>query len=239
MTSLLVICSGVFLLTSLVNAQQDDIRPRLSTVTANGEAVIIVEPDQAELDIGVVAQANNAPDAAKESADKLSRVLSEMKKLLAAKDEVKTISYSLNPNYRYPQGGKPEIVGYTAINILRLKTTNLTAVARLIDRAMQSGVNHIGRLAFTLKDEHGAQLRALRLASEKARAKAEAMAGALGLKIVRIVSLNEAERGLRPIVMPLARAGQVETLAAPSTPIETGTIEVRSSVVLTAEIGPK
>ncbi len=239
MKSWLVMFGCVLLWTSLVHAQQGDQRPRPPTVTAHGEAVITVEPDQAEIDIGVVTQANNAPHAAKENTEKLSRVLAEVKKLLDAADEVKTASYSLNPNYRYPQGGKPEIVGYTATNILRIKTANLANVGRLIDKAMQSGANNIGRLAFTLRDEHGAQLLALRLASQKAKAKAEEMAGALGLKIVRIVALNEGERGMRPIVMPLARSGQMETLAAAPTPVETGTIEVRSSVALTAEIGPK
>jgi uncharacterized protein YggE len=98
---------------SLASAQQTDKRPPPS-VTANGEAVITVEPDQAQIDIGVVTQARNAPEAAKENAEKLARVMSEVKKLLGKGDEVKTASYSLNPNYRYPQGGKPEIVGYTA-----------------------------------------------------------------------------------------------------------------------------
>ncbi len=52
----------------------------MPSVTANGEAVITAEPDQAQIDIGVVTQARNAPDAAKENAEKLARVMSEVKK---------------------------------------------------------------------------------------------------------------------------------------------------------------
>jgi len=164
-------------------SQQKDSRNRPPSVTASGEAVITAEPDLAEIDIGVVTQARNAPDAAKENAEKVARVMAEVKKLLGKGDEVKTASYSLNPNYRYPQGGKPEITGYTATNILRIKTGNLAAVGKLIDVSMQSGANAINRLAFTLKDEHAVQLQALRLAAQKAKSKAEEMAGALGLKI--------------------------------------------------------
>jgi uncharacterized protein YggE len=149
---------------SLASAQQTDKRPRPPSVTANGEAVITVEPDQAQIDIGVVTQARNAPEAAKENAEKLARVMSEVKKLLGKGDEIKTASYSLNPNYRYPQGGKPEIVGYTATNVLHIKTAALDNVGKLIDAAMQSGANTIQRLLFTLKDEHSAQLQSLRLA---------------------------------------------------------------------------
>lgn len=229
----------LLLLPAITYSQPIDKGPRPPSVTASGEAVITLEPDQAEIDIGVVTQARNAPDAARENADKLARVMAEVKKVLGKGDEVKTASYSLNPNYRYPQGGKPEIVGYTATNILRIKTITLNNVGKLIDAAMGSGANTIHRLLFTLKDEHGAQLQALRLASTKAKAKADEMANALGLKIVRVLSVTEGERGVRPIVMAQARGAQMEVMAAAPTPIDAGTIEVRSSVTLTAELGPR
>ena len=239
MKKLSIMIAAVLLSTSMSHAQQSDGRSTTPSVTANGEAVITVEPDQAEIDIGVVTQAKSAPDAARENADKLARVISEVKKILGKGDEVKTASYSLNPNYRYPQGGKPEIVGYTATNIVRIKTATLTSVGKLIDASMQSGANTIHRLVFNLKDEHAAQLQALRLASTKAKAKAEEMAAALGLKIVRILSVTEGDRGIRPIIMPQARGAQIEAMAAASTPVEAGTIEVRSSVTLTGELGAK
>ena len=147
------------ILPSVASAQRAERRPSLPSVTANGEAVITVEPDQAQIDIGVVTQARNAPDAAKENAEKLARVMSEVKKLLGKGDEIKTANYSLGPNYRYPQGGKPEIVGYTATNVLHIKTGGLENVGKLIDAAMQSGANTIQRLVFTLEDEHSAQLK--------------------------------------------------------------------------------
>jgi uncharacterized protein YggE len=237
MRELIALLAVLVVVPSAASAQQNDRRPRVPSVTATGEAVITVEPDQAEIDIGVVTQAKNAPDAAKENAEKLARVMAEIKKVLGKGDEVKTASYSLNPNYRYPQGGKPEIVGYTATNVLHIQTGALENVGKLIDVAMQSGANTIQRLSFTLKDEHSAQVQALRLASTKAKAKAEAMADALGLKIIRVLSVTEGDRGIRPIVMP--RVAQMEAQAAAPTPVEAGTIEVRSSVSLTAEVGPK
>jgi uncharacterized protein YggE len=239
MKTLIVLVGALLLTLSTARAQEAERGSRPPSVTANGDAVITVEPDQAEIDIGVVTQAKNAPDAARENADKLARVMSEVKKILGKGDEIKTASYSLNPSYRYPQGGKPEIVGYTATNILRIKTGNLANVGKLIDASMQSGANTIHRLAFNLKDEHVAQLQALRLASTKARAKAEEIAAALGLKIVRVLSVTEGDRGIRPIITPLARGAQMEAMAAAPTPVEAGTIEVRSSVTLTGELGAK
>ncbi len=235
MNFLCTTAAGLLLWTASAYAQVPDKPIAPPSVTASGEATITVEPDQAEIDVGVVTQARNAPQATKENAEKLARVMAEIKKNLGKGDEVKTASYSLNPNYRYPQGGKPELVGYTATNILRVRTGTLANVGKLIDGAMDSGANTIQRLVFNLKDEQAAQLQALRLASAKAKAKVEAMAQALGLKLVRVLAVAEGDRDVHPIVMAQARGAQA--LAATPTPVEAGTIEVRSSVTLTAEIG--
>jgi uncharacterized protein YggE len=239
MKKLLLIIGIFLLLTSTAQSQQDKRRPRVPSITVNGEAMISAEPDQAQIDIGVVTQARSAPEASKENAERLSRVLTEVKKLLGKSDEVKTSGYSLTPNYRYPQGGKPEIVGYTASNTVRIKTNTLDLVGRLIDGAMQAGANNVNRLVFTLRDEQGAQLEALRQASAKAKSKAEAVAASLGLKILRIAAINEGERTIQPIYRQ-AMAARGEALAAQApTPVEPGTVDVRSTVSLTAEVSEK
>ena len=237
MNKLLTIFGMILLLGSTAGAQQSTDRPRIPTITVSGDATVSAEPDQAEIDIGVVTQARTAPDATKQNAERVARVLAEIKKQLGKGDEVKTSGYSLAPNYRYPQGGKPEIVGYTASNTLRIKTTNLSLVGRLIDSAMQAGANNVNRLVFTLKDELAAQLGALKMASAKARAKADAVAAALGLKIVRIISVNEGERMVQPIYRQ-AMAARAEAASAP-TPVEPGTVEVRSTVSMTVEVSDK
>jgi len=239
MKKLLLIIGIFLLLTSTARSQQDKRRPRVPSITVNGEAMISAEPDQAQIDIGVITQARSAPEASKENAERLSRVLTEVKKLLGKSDEVKTSGYSLTPNYRYPQGGKPEIVGYTASNTVRIKTNTLDLVGRLIDGAMQAGANNVNRLVFTLKDEQGAQLEALRQASAKAKSKAEAVAASLGLKIMRIAAINEGERTIQPIYRQVM-AARGEALAAQApTPVEPGTVDVRSTVSLTAEVSEK
>jgi uncharacterized protein YggE len=208
--------------------------PQPSTITVNGEATIAAEPDQAQIDLGVTTQARTAPEASKDNAERSARVLAEVKRILGKGDEARTSGYALNPQYRYPQGGKPEIVGYIASNIVRVKMAKVDDVGKLIDAAMAAGANSISRLVFTLKDEEAIRLEALRQASAKARTKAEAIAASLGLRILRISAVSEGERSLQPILRqaPMARA---EVSAAP-TPIEPGTVEVHSTVTLTIEV---
>jgi len=216
-------------------SQDIDSKAKVPAITVIGEAVVTVEPDQAEIDVGVVTQSRTAIEAANENAAKLSQVIAEMKKLVGAQGEIKTAGYSLTPNYRYPkEGGKPEIVGYTASNIVRAKVWALNSVGKLIDAAMRSGANRVQRLVFTLKDEQAAQQHALRDATTKAKAKAEEIARALGVKIARVQSVTESGQGIRPI---MAEGVALRAEAMPSqTPVEAGTIEVRSTVTLTAEI---
>ena len=226
------------LLSAAAHAQLPQ-RPVLQppSITVNGDATIAADPDQAQIDIGVTTQARTAPEASKENAERSARVLAEVKKILGKGDEARTSGYALNPQYRYPQGGKPEIVGYVATNMVRVKMARIDDVGKLIDAAMGAGANNINRLLFTLRDEEAVRLEALKQATAKARTKAEAIAAALGMRVVRISSVTEAERSFQPVLRQ-AQMGRVEAASAP-TPIEPGTVEVRSTVTLTIEVGDR
>jgi len=208
------------------------------SIRVTDEATVTVKPDQAEINIGVVTQAPTAQAAAAQNAQKQDAVISELRKLLGAGADIKTISYSLNPNYRYPKdGGQPTIAGYNASNIVQVKTTNLAQVGNVIDLATGSGANNIQALRFTLKDETVARTQALRDASTKARAKAEAIASALGLRIQRILHVEEGGPTVRPVIESIAGLASMRSQQAP-TPVESGSIDVRATITLTVEIAP-
>jgi uncharacterized protein YggE len=231
-----IVAVALLMLPALASAQERDRSPIPPSVTVTGEGIVTAEPDVAEIEIGVVTEAKAAPQASKENAAKLAKVIAEVKKLLGPGDEIKTIGYSLNPNYRYPrEGGKPELTGYTATNVVRVRTGALSGVGSLIDIATQSGANRIQRLVFTLKDEDAAKREALRNAAAKAKSKSEDVARALGLKIARVLSVSEGEQAFRPVMREL-RAGAVMAQEAAPTPVEAGTIQIRSTVTLTAEL---
>ena len=68
--------------------------------------------------------------------------------------------------------------------------------------------------------------------SANARASAEAMAGGLGMRLGRLVSVERAEA---PAARPLQQA--VYRATAAETPIEPGTVEAHASVTVTYEVG--
>src|SRR3954451_13049282 len=94
-------------------------------------------------------------------------------------------------------------------------------VVKLIDAATAAGANRVQRLVFTLKDEEAPQREALRNATVKAKAKAEDIAKALGVKLVRVLSVTENERSFRPLAR--AEPAMLAQQMAP-TAIESGSV---------------
>lgn len=232
LTIVLVLCSCAI---SLAQDRTDNTsRP---TIRVSGDSTVAVKPDEAEIHIGVLTQSDTAQAAATQNAQKQDAVISELKKTLGSNADIKTIGYSVSPNYRYPkEGGQPTISGYTASNVVQVKTSNLAQVGKLIDLATQSGANNIQSLRFVLKDDSTARAQALREASSKARAKAEAIAAALGLKIQRVLRVEEGGSAIRPAFEMGAGEGIALRAQAAPTPIETGSIEVRATITLTVEV---
>jgi len=216
-------------------AQEPPERMMRPSIRVTGEATVTAQPNQAQIDIGVVTQAQTAQAASASNAQRLETVLAALRRAAGTGAEIKTISYSLTPNYRYPkEGGNPTITGYTASNVVQVKLNDLTEVGKVIDAATQSGANQIQRLQFTLKDELAARSQALREAATRARAKAEALASSLGLRIQRVLRVEESSPGMVRPVMAEMRA--MSDVAAAPPPVEPGTIEVRATVELTVEI---
>jgi len=221
----------------LAQAQSPDpaLAYRTPTVRAQGSATITEKPDQIRIDIGVVTQAQTAQAAGAANAKRFSEVVSSMKTLLGDAADIQTISYSVNPNYRYPrEGGTPAITGFTANNVVRVTSGDITLAGKIIDASTKTGANEIRGIEFSVKNEQALRGKALAAAARSARANAEAMAAAIGLRITRVMRVEEATpvqiRPVREMMMAQAKSADVPT------PVEPGTIRVDATVALTAEV---
>ncbi|HLE69350.1 MAG TPA: SIMPL domain-containing protein [Vicinamibacteria bacterium] len=207
-------------------------------IRVTGRATVSVAPEEASVDVGVVTEAPEAKDAARLNAQKLDFVLKAIRNALGSGANFETVSYSLNPVYRYPEPRtEPVLRGYSASNVVRVKELALDKVGEVIDLATSSGANSVSNIAFGLRDEAAAKARALREAAIDAKAKADALADALGVQVLGILSVSEGEPDIiRPL--PTYRAEMAMAQAAPPTPVEAGAIEVRASVTLSVAFRP-
>ena len=222
--------------------QKEPLRTRL---LVTGESDSKVPPDTAVVVLSVVTQSTRALDAQQQNARKSDAVIQAVKQAAGANPDVQTSDYSLEPQRDW-SGGLPRIKGYEARNSVTVTTQTLDNVGALLDAATQAGANSVDSVRFTLSEAKEARGRALAEAGRQAMAKAEAMAQAMGSRIVRVVEQRE---GNFPAPPPqpgeydyLSSGGlsnihaEASAKAASRTPVEAGPLQVRSQVYLIVEV---
>src|SRR5258708_3626866 len=218
-------------------AQQTPLSP-VSSIRVTGDAKVTAKPDRVQIDVGVTTRAAQSQDAASQNARQVDAVLAAVRKATGPAAVLKTISYSLNPTYQYhPKGEEPTITGYSAVNVVQVTLDDLAKIGTVIDSATLAGANHVQGVQFTLRDQDAVRAEALRQAATRARAEADVLAAALGLKVVRVLSAEENS----PRVVPLRAymgAPRAAIATATATPVEAGTLDVTADVMLTVEVGP-
>lgn len=205
-------------------------------VRVHGEATVSAQPDRVQMDVGVISQGATSQAATELNARQSNAVIDQLRKIVPP-GEIKTINFSVNPNYQYPKdgGGTPSIIGYTANNTVRLELDDWKLAPRVIEAATRSGASNVNRVTFALRDESKARAEALGKAADQARAGAQALAERLKVKLGKLLRIEEEQ----PVVVSPGRQVELSATAkgsAESAQVEPGTIEIHANVTLTFEI---
>ena len=193
-------------------------------------------PDRAWVTAAVESRARSPREAQKLNVDVMNAVLQKLKGLGLAAEAIQTRGYDLHPEYDYVNG-KQSLRGYLARNTLEIRVDELPRVGEILDAVVSSGATSVGNVRFDLKDRATAEREALRLAVEDARRRADAAASGAGMRVERVVRIEEHRAEPipppRPVMAMRAEMGQV---AAGEPPIEPGELEIRAAVTMTAAI---
>ena len=206
-----------------------------STLTVGGHGEVSVAPDRAVLRLGAVAQAVKASEAQGQVNQVVQNIIKGIKSLGVAGKNIATIDLSIYPVYgNQPpepreQTTQPVIHGYRASNIIRVQIDKLESLGGVIDAGLNAGANRIEGLSFDLKNDGESRAQALRLATEEADAKANAIARAMGVEIVGIKQISEA--GIS-FVRPQMDSGPVFSARAAATPVQAGQVRVEASLTV-------
>jgi hypothetical protein len=198
------------------------------TMLVHGEATVSVPPDLAQIDIGVISQAGTPELAAQQNQKKSAQLMERLRTMLPM-FTLKTVSVAVNPNYRYPKEGSPQILAYTAISTVRVNLTDLSLLGKVIDVATKAGASNVNRLTFGLRDEKNARGRALTEAAEQAHSGAESLASAFQLKLLKIRRVEE----VQPVIIAPGREIEISPLneeSSSSSSLSPGSIQIHASV---------
>jgi uncharacterized protein YggE len=226
------------LVSATTAASESNLQP--ATIRVEAQAMVSVAPDQAEVDLGVTTDKKTATEAVAENDQKMMQVLAALKKTAEAPSELKTSELRVSPRFEEDKDGRDttHLLGYRAINTVRVRVSNTKSVGKILDVAVRSGANTVERVAFTLKDPDGAQREALRNASSQARTRATAIAEGQGLRVGDVLSMTEGDRFLQYGLEGGGEYFSRRDANIIAMPIESGSVQVRATVtVIFALIG--
>lgn len=214
-----------------VNSIQTN-KTNLFTASGTGKATAV--PNTAQLSLGVTKTAKTISDAQNQANTVINKLTTDLKSLGILETDIKTTNYNVYPNYDYTNG-KQITNGYTVSQNLEVKVKQIDKANSAIDIATVDGTNMVGGLSFILDDQTQKDLenKARKEAVQNAKDKAQSLANAAGIKLGRIVDVQESNNTPLPMYRTMM-AGGGET--DQKTNVSPGKNTVEINVTLSYEI---
>ncbi|HTL63014.1 MAG TPA: SIMPL domain-containing protein [Nitrospira sp.] len=234
----------VFLIVVLavpIAAAAHDETPEKPALTVTGYGHMSLTPDTAFVTLGMETTGRTVADAQRQNRATMNKVVERLKALQIENERIQTSSFNVSPQYKpppkrsEPSGGPPEIIGYVASNTMTIEVRNVDKVGAVIEETLAAGANQFQGLHWALRDERQPKLDALKQAAFNAREKATALSEALKVKLVRLLTVSEDSRVVRPVPR-IARSMMALEAAGPETPVFSGEIRVDATVTLVYEM---
>ncbi|HEX2203954.1 MAG TPA: SIMPL domain-containing protein [Longimicrobium sp.] len=165
------------------------------TVSVSGEAEIRVVPDEAVLTLGVETFDADLGAAKAASDQRVAAVLAALRARGVPDDRVSTDYLVLQPRYEGRSDNRHVIIGHVVRKTVVVTLRDVSAFDAVLGAAVGAGATHIHGVDFRTTQLRAHRDRARALAVDAAREKAEAMAGRLGQRVGRALTLSEGHSG--------------------------------------------
>lgn len=220
---LAIMANGLVMAALPAAAETPTLNEAMISVSGEGEAALA--PDMALVDLGVLREAETAAEALAANNTAMAEVLKAITEEGIAAKDVQTSGFTIEPQYRQTAAKDgsyepPVIVGYQVRNNVQVRVRDLDNLGKVIDRTVKLGVNQGGNIRFTNEKPEEAIRQARSNAMAEAIDKARTLAEAAGVKLGRVISINE--NFMRPMPAPqmMMRASAKEM--ADSVPVAAG-----------------
>jgi uncharacterized protein YggE len=200
--------------------------PRVITIWGSGD--VQATPDLAMLSAGVVTNADTAKAALAANSPAMEKVIKVAREAGIEPRDVQTRGVRISPIYsRQTQpNDPPRISGYAASNSVSIRLRDLSKLGALLDGLVTAGANQMSGPHFSMAEPERLQDQARREAIADAKRKAELYAQTAGVKLGRVISIDETG----PAPRPTAFAAEAAMARAAAVPVEVGELDIRATV---------
>lgn len=205
---------------------------RYITISATGTTTVVPDAVRLNATVSVVASSSKAAlSTAGTTSNAVRKALSANR--VAAKD-IATQSVTVYPEYSYPTSGTPTLSGYRATQSFDITIRGASTAGTVVGAIVEAGGDNLqinGVSPFVLDNNKATQI-ARTDAVSRAKAKAASYAKLLGVKLGRVIYLDETSSpSTYPIYASTAKADSAETV------VDLGEQKVSVSVTVRWAIG--
>jgi uncharacterized protein YggE len=202
-------------------------------ISVSGTGKVTMMPDEATVQASTVTTSDKASEAVSANNATYDRVVAALDKAGVPSRAIELGSYNVDYNPK-PKGPLPENpppyvhYGYTVTRSFSVTVHDVANVGKVVDAISGASDTSIGGVTFGLSDDSTARSRAVQQAVNDARAKAEALARAAGLRItgIRSISMGGAVP-IQPMMRLSAQAAAEPTILQPSAVTVSETVSIQ------------
>ncbi len=203
---------------------------QLRTITVTGTGMITLTPDIAYVYIGVRTQDASAAAAMTKNNTLAQAVIEAIKDFGVADKDIQTTNFSIYPQPIYDDNYNQIGVTYLVDNTVYVTVRDLEKLGELLDASLQAGANTINSISFDVADKTKVLSQARLEAVNNARAQADELATASGVHVGDVQTISYYDSTPTPKYYEVRSADMAN--AAPSVPIEAGSMQVTTIVTI-------
>lgn len=161
------------------------------TIVVQGVGSVKVKSNRAGICLGVRETDRELSAAQSRVNEKIAAIVDALKGMGLAEEAITTNGIGIYPNYNYDEN--ETISGYTASNTLYVSVADVDNTGAYIDAAFAAGANSLDYVEFSAVETNEATAKALQLAVDSAREKAQLLADAAGVKLGGILEIRDVD----------------------------------------------
>ncbi len=162
-----------------------------NSITVQGEGKVIGIPDTVTINIGLSTEDESINTAQNINSKTINTVINKLKnEIKLDKKNIKTTNYNINPRYDWKDGERI-LKGYIVSQNIKIKTTNLTKINKILQIAGEYNFNQVGDLNFSIDNKETLKQEARIIALKNAKQKAKSLADVMEVKLGKVLSFSE------------------------------------------------